>query len=75
MTKSNILLGIVVLVVINFVGCDSSQTGGGTRKAGTAADAPLFAPASSGARMENDEGSGITSKVTGMWRWNTSGKL
>lgn len=58
MTKSNILLGIVVLVVISFVGCDSSQTGGGTRKAGPAADAPLVAPASSGARMENDEGIG-----------------
>lgn len=58
MTKSNILLGIVVLVVISFVGCDSSQTGGGTRKAGTTADAPLVAPASSVARMENDEGVG-----------------
>ena len=58
MTRSNILLGIVVLVVISFVGCDSSQTGSGTRKAGPAGDAPLVAPASSGARMENDEGVG-----------------
>jgi Flp pilus assembly protein TadD len=45
-------------VLVSVVSCDTSQTGGGTRKAGTAADAPLFAPASTAARSDNDEGVG-----------------
>jgi Flp pilus assembly protein TadD len=46
-------------VLVSFVSCDTSQTGGGgTRKAGASADAPLFAPASSTARTDNDEGVG-----------------
>ena len=54
-----ILFGLVLFFATgSFVGCDSSQTGGGTKKAGTAPDAPLSAPASSAARMENDEGVG-----------------
>ena len=52
------LLGLVLFTVGGSVaGCDSSQTGG-TKKTGAAADAPLSAPASSAARMENDEGVG-----------------
>jgi len=54
------ILFVFVLFVMtgSVVGCDSSQTGGGTKKAGTAPDAPLSAPAKSAARMENDEGVG-----------------
>ena len=52
------LLGLVLFTVGGGVaGCDSSQPGG-TKKTGAAADAPLSAPASSAARMENDEGVG-----------------
>lgn len=58
MKQGYILFGIVLFTLISFVGCDSSQTGGGTRKAGKTPDAPLIAPASSAARMENDEGVG-----------------
>jgi Tfp pilus assembly protein PilF len=59
MKHTSILLGFFIFLAVGgFVGCDSSQTGGGTKKAGTAADAPLSAPASSAARMENDEGVG-----------------
>jgi Tfp pilus assembly protein PilF len=50
-----LLLGFVLLIVHSVVACDS---GGGTKKTGAAADAPLSAPASSAARMENDEGVG-----------------
>jgi Tfp pilus assembly protein PilF len=52
-----ILLSFVLFTTMSVAGCDSSQTGG-TKKTGTAADAPLAAPASSAARMENDEGVG-----------------
>jgi Tfp pilus assembly protein PilF len=51
------LLGLVLFTTMSVAGCDSSQTGG-TKKTGTAADAPLSTPASSAARMENDEGVG-----------------
>ena len=53
-----ILLGVILFSMGSFAGCDTSQTGGGTKKAGTSPDAPLFAPASSAARMANDEGVG-----------------
>ena len=58
MKRASVLLGIVLLAISSIVGCDSSQTGGGTKKAGKTPDAPLIAPASSAARMENDEGVG-----------------
>lgn len=58
MKRASVLLGIVILAISCVVGCDSSQTGGGTKKAGKTPDAPLIAPASSAARMENDEGVG-----------------
>ena len=58
MKQAWILLGLVLFITASVAGCDSSQTGGGTKKAGTAPDAPLSAPASSAARMENDEGVG-----------------
>jgi type IV pilus assembly protein PilF len=58
MKQASICLGFVILILSSIAACDSSQTGGGTKKAGTAADAPLSAPAGSAARMENDEGVG-----------------
>ena len=52
----------VILVIILFslvpMSCESSQTSGGSKKASNAPDAPLFAPAGSKARMDNDEGVG-----------------
>jgi Tfp pilus assembly protein PilF len=58
MKQGYVFLGFVFFAISVFIGCDSSQTGGGPKKAGTAPDAPLFAPASSAARTENDEGVG-----------------
>ena len=58
MKHGYILLGVILFSMGSFAGCDTSQTGGGTKKAGTSPDAPLFAPASSAARMSNDEGVG-----------------
>ena len=58
MKHGYLLLGIVLFSLGSFAACDTSQTGGGTKKAGTSPDAPLFAPASSAARMANDEGVG-----------------
>jgi Tfp pilus assembly protein PilF len=58
MKQGCVFLGFVLFAISVFIGCDSSQTGGGPKKAGTTPDAPLFAPASSAARMENDEGVG-----------------
>ena len=48
------VLGFIILSLA--IGCDSGQSGYGSKKSGTASDAPLAAPASSAARMENDEG-------------------
>ena len=55
-----VLIALGMLFCIgSWMGCESSQTGGGeTKKASTSADAPLLAPPSSAARMENDEGVG-----------------
>lgn len=58
MTRAALLLGIVLFAISSVVGCDSSQTGGGSRKAGKTPDAPLVALPSSPSRMENDEGLG-----------------
>jgi Tfp pilus assembly protein PilF len=58
MKQGYVFLGFVLFAISVFIGCDSSQTGGGPKKAGTAPDAPLFAPASSAVRTENDEGVG-----------------
>jgi Flp pilus assembly protein TadD len=58
MKQAGILLGLVLFISGSVVGCDSGQTGSGTKKVGTAPDAPLSAPASSPARMANDEGVG-----------------
>ena len=58
MKQTWIVFGLVLFITGTVVGCDSGQTGGGTKKAGTAPDAPLATPASSAARMENDEGIG-----------------
>jgi Flp pilus assembly protein TadD len=52
------LLAVILFSIGSFAGCDTTQTGGEARKAGTSPDAPLFAPASSAARMANDEGVG-----------------
>jgi Tfp pilus assembly protein PilF len=54
-----LLLGLSLFFLVNLLACESSQTGGGeTRKAGSAPDAALFAPASTTARADNDEGVG-----------------
>lgn len=58
MKSSSIILAMVLSSFVNVVSCESSQTGGGSKKASSAPDAPLFAPASSKARMDNDEGVG-----------------
>jgi Flp pilus assembly protein TadD len=48
----------LVLFSLNLTACDSGSTGGDTKRAGTSGDSPLVAPASSPARMDNDEGVG-----------------
>jgi Flp pilus assembly protein TadD len=58
MKARSLLFGLFIVAVPLLVGCDSDQSGGGTKKAAAAPDAPLLAPASSAARMENDEGVG-----------------
>ena len=50
------VLGFIILSLV--IGCDSGQSGYGSKQSGTASDAPLATPASSAARMENDEGVG-----------------
>ena len=50
------LFGLVLLLLSSGVGCDSSPTMDGSKKAGPAADAALTAPVTSIARIENDEG-------------------
>ena len=57
MRYSSLILAIILFCLVP-MSCDSSQTGGGSKKASNAPDAPLFAPASSKARMDNDEGVG-----------------
>jgi tetratricopeptide (TPR) repeat protein len=53
------LMGFAMFfVLISFVSCESGQTGGGSKRAGTSADAALYAPASTPARADNDEGVG-----------------
>ena len=58
MRSSSIILVIVLFSLVSVISCESSQTSGGSKKASSAPDAPLFAPASSQARMQNDEGVG-----------------
>jgi Tfp pilus assembly protein PilF len=58
MTHPSALLGVVLLIFVALLSCESNQTPSESKKAGTAPDAPLFAPASSKARMDNDEGVG-----------------
>lgn len=58
MKQRYVMPGIVLLALVTLISCDSSQTGGGSKKSGTEADAALTAPPSSAARMENDEGVG-----------------
>jgi Tfp pilus assembly protein PilF len=57
MRFSYIILAMI-FSVMNIVSCESSDTGGSSKKAGTSPDSALFAPASSKARMDNDEGVG-----------------
>ena len=57
MRYSSVILAIILFSFVP-MSCESSQTGGGSKKASNAPDAPLFAPASSKARMDNDEGVG-----------------
>ena len=48
----------LTLLSLNLTACDSGSTGGSEKTAGTSGDSPLAAPASSPARMDNDEGVG-----------------
>src|SRR5262245_26260693 len=57
MRYSSVMLAVILSFFVP-LSCESSQTGGGSKKASNAPDAPLFAPASSKARMDNDEGVG-----------------
>jgi Tfp pilus assembly protein PilF len=57
MRYSSVILSIILFSLLP-MSCESSQTSGGSKKASNAPDAPLFAPASSKARMDNDEGVG-----------------
>ena len=50
MKQAWILFGFVLVMAGTVVGCDSGQTGGGAKKAGTAPDAPLATPASQSIR-------------------------
>ena len=58
MTRVSILYALGFIILSIAVACDSGQTGYGSKQSGKAGDAPLVAPASSAARMENDEGVG-----------------
>lgn len=58
MTRTHVFPALILIVLSIVIGCDSGQTGSGSKKSGKAADAPLITPASSAARMENDEGVG-----------------
>ncbi len=49
-------IGLVLMLLMVVVACDSGKSGGEAKKG--AADAALMAPASSAGRMENDEGVG-----------------
>ena len=59
MIRASALLALIFIVLLNAaIGCDSGESGYGSKKAGKSADSPLATPASSSARMENDEGTG-----------------
>jgi Flp pilus assembly protein TadD len=58
MIRTSTLLVLIFVVLNAAIGCDSGQSGYGSKKAGKATDSPLVTPASSSARMENDEGTG-----------------
>jgi Flp pilus assembly protein TadD len=58
MKQISAVLGMMLVGLVAMMGCESGQPGGGSKKAGTGPDAPLFAPAGSAARMDNDEGVG-----------------
>ena len=71
MRSSSIILVIVLFSLVSVISCESRQTGGGSKKASSAPDAPLFAPASSQARLQNDEGVGHYQQGIGMSRRGT----
>ena len=59
MTRASLFLTLAFIISLSTaVGCDSGQTGYGSKKAGKTGDAPLVALPSSAARVENDEGLG-----------------
>jgi Flp pilus assembly protein TadD len=55
MTRASVCHALIFIIISIAIGCDSGQSGYGSNKSGKA-DAPLAAPATSAARMENDEG-------------------
>lgn len=58
MIRTSLLLALLLVVLNAATGCDSGESGYGSKKAGKTTDSPLATPASSSARMENDEGTG-----------------
>lgn len=58
MIRTSLLLALLLVVLNAATGCDSGQSGYGSKKAGKTTDSPLATPVSSSARMENDEGTG-----------------
>jgi len=58
MRRTSLLLALLLVVLNATTGCDSGESGYGSKKAGKTTDSPLATPASSSARMENDEGTG-----------------
>ena len=58
MTRASAFHAAIFIIFSIVIGCDSGQTGYGSKQSGKAADAPLVTPASSAGRMENDEGTG-----------------
>lgn len=58
MMPTSLLLTLVFVLLNVTIGCDSGQSGYGSKKSGNTPDAPLVALPSSAARIENDEGLG-----------------
>ena len=58
MIRTSLVLALLFVVLNAATGCDSGESGYGSKKAGKTTDSPLATPASSSARMENDEGTG-----------------
>ena len=58
MTRASLSYAFGFIILSIAIGCDSGQTGYGSKQSGKATDAPLVALPSSAARIENEEGVG-----------------